>query len=49
MSDYDVECMYLGKPFADDMEADAIPEGEPVSFSEEEIERLFLGFPLLAA
>jgi hypothetical protein len=48
-SDYEVERWYLGKPFEDDT---AQKEGgvvELVAYSDEDVDRLFLGLPLMAA
>jgi len=46
--DHEVYCWYLGKPFPEEEEK-VEKQVEPDAWSEEEIDRLFLGLPLLAA
>lgn len=51
-SDYEVYCWYLGKPFPEDdgRDEEALKPGNLNDiWNEDELDRLFLGLPLLAA
>ncbi len=48
-SDFQIERWYLGLPFVDGEREGADEVLELPRFSDEEVERLFLGFPLMAA
>ena len=49
MSDYEADCLYLGKPVDEDAFREEWDAAQAVDLSGDNIERLFLGLPLLAA
>lgn len=46
MDDYEVECIYLGKPVERREEAHENDRGSEDFLPEEDVERLYLGLPL---
>ena len=49
MSDYEADCLYLGRPVEDESLRHELERSEPLGLSEDDIDRMYLGLPLLAA